>query len=209
MERCLERMAAYRASGQTAQAWADANDVPMRAIASLCAHSRRWQERLDGVSAQAPAPPRPAGFVAARVGPGPALASVRVEVNAGSERPARGHRQVARPGGARLRAGRAGAPRLRVCQSTRRPAQGAGLRRRWNVGVYAPSAPTRGSRHTFQAPLHPLSIHAHLVPFVDCQDTRFAASSPRRKMGFPERIPSSETWLGCCRISGKPRPRRP
>lgn len=86
MERCLERVAAYRASGQTAQAWADANGVPMRAIASWCAHSRRWQERLDGVSAQAPAPARPAGFVAARVGPSPALASVRVEVSAGAAR---------------------------------------------------------------------------------------------------------------------------
>ena len=86
MERCLERVAAYRASGQTAQAWADANDVPMRAIASWCAHSRRWQERLDGVSAQASAPPRPAGFVAARVGPNPAMGSVRVEVNAGAAR---------------------------------------------------------------------------------------------------------------------------
>ena len=86
MERCLERVAAYRASGQTAQAWADANDVPMRAIASWCAHSRRWQERLDGVSAPTSTPPRPAGFVAARVGPSPALASVRVEVNAGAAR---------------------------------------------------------------------------------------------------------------------------
>ena len=86
MERCLERVAAYRASGQTAQAWADANGVPMRAIASWCAHSRRWQERLDGVSAQTPAPPRPAGFAAARVRPSPALASVRAEVNAGATR---------------------------------------------------------------------------------------------------------------------------
>ena len=85
-ERCLKRAAAYRASGQTAQAWADANDVPMRAIASWCAHSRRWQERLDGVSVQASAPPQPAGFVAARVGSSLALASVRVEVNAEAAR---------------------------------------------------------------------------------------------------------------------------
>ena len=40
MERCLERVAAYRASGQTAQAWADANDVPMRAI-GFCRQNRR------------------------------------------------------------------------------------------------------------------------------------------------------------------------
>ena len=86
MERCLEQVAAYRASGQTAQAWADANGVPMRAIASWCAHSRRWQERLDGVSAQAPAPARPAGFVAAHRAASVVLASVRVEVNAGAAR---------------------------------------------------------------------------------------------------------------------------
>ena len=41
MERCLERVAAYRASGQTAKVWAEANDIPMRVIASWCAHSRR------------------------------------------------------------------------------------------------------------------------------------------------------------------------
>ena len=58
----------------------------MREIASWCAHSRRWQERLDGVSIQASAPLRPAGFVAARVGPSPALASVRVEVSTGAAR---------------------------------------------------------------------------------------------------------------------------
>ena len=86
MERCLERVAAYRASGQTAQAWADANDVPMRSIASWCAHSRRWQDRIDGVSAQAAAQLRPAGFVAARVGPSPALACVRVEVSTAAAR---------------------------------------------------------------------------------------------------------------------------
>ena len=86
MERCLEQVAAYRASGQTAKAWAEANDVPMRAIASWCAHSRRWQARLDGVSA-VPAPaPRSNGFVSARVAPSTASASVRVELNAGAAR---------------------------------------------------------------------------------------------------------------------------
>ena len=86
MERCLERVAAYRASGQTAKAWAEANDVPMRVIASWCAHSRRWQARLDGVSA-VPAPaPRPNGFVAARVAPSAAATSVRLELNAGDAR---------------------------------------------------------------------------------------------------------------------------
>ena len=58
----------------------------MRAIASWCAHSRRWQARLDGVSAVPLAAPRPSGFVAARVAPIAALASVRVELNAGGAR---------------------------------------------------------------------------------------------------------------------------
>jgi hypothetical protein len=86
MERCLERVAAYRASGQTARVWAEANDVPIRAIASWCAHSRRWQARLDGVNAGPAAAPRSSGFVAARVAPSTASTSVRVELSAGSAR---------------------------------------------------------------------------------------------------------------------------
>ena len=46
---CLEQVAAFRASGQKANVWADANNVPLRALASWCAHARRWQARLDGV----------------------------------------------------------------------------------------------------------------------------------------------------------------
>ena len=86
MERCLERVAAYRASGQTAKAWAEANGVAMRTIASWCAHSRRWQARLEGVSAGPSAASGPSGFVAARVAPSAASASVRVELNAGAAR---------------------------------------------------------------------------------------------------------------------------
>lgn len=86
MEHCLERVAAYRASGQTAKAWAEANDVPMRAIASWCAHSRRWQARLDGVGAGPSTAPSSGGFVVARVAPGAASTSVRVECNAGGAR---------------------------------------------------------------------------------------------------------------------------
>lgn len=87
MERCLERVAAYRGSGQSAKVWAEANDVPIRAIASWCAHSRRWQARLDGVGGAESAASRPSGFVAARVAPGVAsLASVRIELNAKSAR---------------------------------------------------------------------------------------------------------------------------
>ena len=87
MERCLERVAAYRASGQTARAWAEANGVAMRTIASWCAHSRRWQARLEGGSAGPSAGPRSSGFVAARVAASAASpASVRIELNAGAAR---------------------------------------------------------------------------------------------------------------------------
>lgn len=86
MERCLEQVAAYRASGQTAQAWAEANGVAMRTIASWCAHARRWQAKLEGRSAQPSTTPKPSGFVAARMAPGGVGASVRVELNAGPVR---------------------------------------------------------------------------------------------------------------------------
>ena len=86
MERCLEQVKAYRASGQKAHAWAEANGVSMRAIASWCAHARRWQARLDGVIEPRPAP-KPGGFVAARVASGTVAPScVRVEFNAGAVR---------------------------------------------------------------------------------------------------------------------------
>ena len=52
MESCLEQVAAYRASGQKGRVWAEANGVPPRALASWCAHARRWQARLEGVSAE-------------------------------------------------------------------------------------------------------------------------------------------------------------
>jgi hypothetical protein len=76
MERCLEQVVAYRASGQTAKVWAEANDVPMRAIASWCAH-------ISTVPAPAP---RSNGFVSARVAPSAASASVRVALTAGTAR---------------------------------------------------------------------------------------------------------------------------
>jgi hypothetical protein len=86
MQRCLERVAAYRASGQTAQAWAEANDVPMRVIASWCAHARRWQAKLEGSTAVPSAAPKSSGFVAARVAPSAVSAAVRVELKAGCAR---------------------------------------------------------------------------------------------------------------------------
>lgn len=86
MQRCLEVVEAYRASGQKSKVWAQANGVPARVLASWCAHSRRWQARLDGVDASAAPQPKPKGFVAARVAPGSAAATVRIEVNCGAGR---------------------------------------------------------------------------------------------------------------------------
>ena len=86
MERCLERVAAYRASGLKAKAWAQANGVALGMLGSWCAHAARWQARLDGVSAVPSPAPKPSGFVAARVAPSTVWPSVRVEFNAGAAR---------------------------------------------------------------------------------------------------------------------------
>ncbi len=86
MEHCLEQVAAYRASGQKARVWAEANGVPAGTLQSWCAHARRWQARLDGVSPEPSPAARPSGFVAARGAPGATPASIRVELNAGGTR---------------------------------------------------------------------------------------------------------------------------
>ena len=88
VQRCLKVVTAYRASGQKSKVWAAANDVPERVLASWCAHSRRWQDRLDGVSAGPAVHPKPSGFVAARVAVAPIAAAptVQVEVNCGTAR---------------------------------------------------------------------------------------------------------------------------
>src|ERR1019366_7382730 len=80
MERCLEQVAAYRASGLKGDAWAQANGVPLRALSSWGAHAQRWQARLDGGSAPVPIP-KIGGFVAARV-PAATAATVRIELHA-------------------------------------------------------------------------------------------------------------------------------
>ena len=84
LERCLEQVVAYRASGLKATAWAAANGVDLLALQSWCAHSKRWRARLDGVAL---APPQQAsGFVAVRAPVGPAAptaASIRVELGVG------------------------------------------------------------------------------------------------------------------------------
>ena len=87
IERCLEQVAAFQASGLKANAWAQANGVPLRALSSWCAHARRWRAWLDGVVLPAKAV-KAGGFVAARV-PSVAAAiaaTVRVEMQAGSSR---------------------------------------------------------------------------------------------------------------------------
>lgn len=84
MQRCLDVVAAYRASGHKGKAWAQANGVPERSLASWCAHSRRWQARLDGTVST----PRfkSNGFVAAQVAPGATSSTVRVEMTCGGTR---------------------------------------------------------------------------------------------------------------------------
>ncbi len=87
MQRCLERVAAYRASGLKAKAWAQANGVALGMLGSWCAHAARWQARLDGGGATPSAAPKPSGFVAARVASNAlATTSIRVELNAGATR---------------------------------------------------------------------------------------------------------------------------
>ena len=87
MERCLEQVAAYRASGQKAKVWAEANGVAIRSLAGWCAHARRWQAKLDGLNAARSPAPRPSGFVAARVASNAmSSTSVRVELNTGAAR---------------------------------------------------------------------------------------------------------------------------
>ena len=90
LERCLEQVQAYRASGLKAKVWAQANGVSLLSLQSWCAHAGRWRARLDGVVAWAPA--RPSGFVAAQLAPAalrPTEApapSVRLDIGAGAVR---------------------------------------------------------------------------------------------------------------------------
>lgn len=82
IERCLQQVAAYQASGQRANEWAAANGVSVRNLASWCAHARRWRAQLDGVACEPAGRQRASGFVAAGL-PASSSASVRVELNAG------------------------------------------------------------------------------------------------------------------------------
>jgi hypothetical protein len=67
MEYCLAQVAAYRASGQKAQAWSLANGIKLRELASWCAHAKRWRAVVDGVTVESAVRKPGAGFVAARL----------------------------------------------------------------------------------------------------------------------------------------------
>ena len=86
LERCLEQVAAYRASGLKAKAWAVANGVEPKELQSWCAHSKRWRARLDGVELASPA--RVNGFVAVRAQvaqPAPPTSTcIRIELGSGA-----------------------------------------------------------------------------------------------------------------------------
>ena len=82
MQDYLGHVAAYRASGLKASEWATEHGVPLRSLASWCAHAGRWQARLDGVSPRAVA--KPVGFVPARLPAASAAGSVRIELQPGT-----------------------------------------------------------------------------------------------------------------------------
>ncbi len=86
MEYCLAQVAAYRASGQRSEAWALANGVKPRELASWCSHATRWQAVLDGCCVAPAARKAARGFVAAKLAAPAAGGSVRVELHAGSSR---------------------------------------------------------------------------------------------------------------------------
>ena len=85
IESRLEQVAAYQASGQKAAAWSQANGVPLRMLASWCAHASGWRAKLDGKapaerikrSATTPAQ-APSGFIAAGLPRLAAAPAVRV-----------------------------------------------------------------------------------------------------------------------------------
>lgn len=86
MEHCLAQVAAYRASGQRSQAWALANGVKPRELASWCSHARRWQAIVDGVAVQPMGRQPSTGFVGARLALPSVGGTVRVELHAGAAR---------------------------------------------------------------------------------------------------------------------------
>jgi hypothetical protein len=86
MEYCLAQVAAYRASGQKSEAWALANGVKPRELASWCSHAQRWRAILDGVAVVPKGRKAATGFVAARLPVPGAGGTVCVELHAGASR---------------------------------------------------------------------------------------------------------------------------
>lgn len=86
MEYCLAQVGAYRASGQKSEAWALANGIKPRELASWCSHAQRWRAILDGVPVAPAVRKAGAGFVAARL-PVPSVGgTVRVELHGAASR---------------------------------------------------------------------------------------------------------------------------
>ena len=79
----LAVVAAYRASGQKATTWAQANEVPLRSLAAWCANAGRWQAKLDGVPSSIER--KTNGFMAAPL-PAAQPCAVRIELSAGTSR---------------------------------------------------------------------------------------------------------------------------
>ena len=48
-QRRLEKVAAYRVSGQKVHEWAAANGVAAQELAGWLSYAKRWQARLDGI----------------------------------------------------------------------------------------------------------------------------------------------------------------
>ena len=86
MQRCLEQVTEYQASGQKAGVWALAHGISVHALASWCRNAQNWRAIIAGVAVAPPSACKPSGFVAARVAPSSAPPCVRVELSAGALR---------------------------------------------------------------------------------------------------------------------------
>jgi hypothetical protein len=86
MQRCLEQVTEYQASGQKAGVWALARGISVHALASWCRNAPNWRAIIAGVAVAPPSACKPGGFVAARVAPSSAPPCVRVELSAGALR---------------------------------------------------------------------------------------------------------------------------
>ena len=79
IQRCLEVVDAYRASGQKASVWALAHGVSLRELNGWCTHAKRWHAWLHGASLEPVREEPVSGFVPAMLASDP-CATVRVEL---------------------------------------------------------------------------------------------------------------------------------